>query len=241
MILSLGKYFSPTIKKPFNYIYSLIKELNEEKRLLRLYSKFIKQGDLVFDIGANIGNQSEMLLKLGCKVIAVEPNPDLINGLKKRFNGKNLVIVNKGISSLGKTLKFKIFKDLGHCTFADDHPTSQKPLRVIEVETITLDNLIKTYGKPKFMKIDVEGFEYEVVKTLRQKIGLICFEFLSEKKEIYLKTIKHLQKLGYSEFNLTLNIDHKLINHEWKSGSEIIKQIQNLPKNCLFGDVYARA
>jgi FkbM family methyltransferase len=241
MMHFIGKYIPPTVKKPFNYLYSLIRESTEGKRLIGLYSQFIKKGDLVFDIGANIGNQSEMFLKLGAKIIAVEPNPDLIEGLKKRFSGKEVIIVNKGISSLDKTLKFKIFKDLGHCTFADEHPTSQKPLRVIEVETITLNSLIKDYGKPKFIKIDVEGFEYEVLKTLKQKINMICFEFLSERKEIYLKSIKYLQKIGYKEFNLTLNIDHKFINQKWMNSNEVIKQIQNLPENCLFGDVYARA
>ena len=66
--------------------------------------------------------------------------------------------------------------------------------------TITIDNLIKKYGLPELIKIDVEGGEYECISSLTQKVKLLCFEWASEVKNITLKCIEHLSKLGFTQF-----------------------------------------
>lgn len=50
------------------------------------YSKFINNNDLVFDIGANIGNRTEVFLGIGARVIAVEPNPKIALSLTKKIS-----------------------------------------------------------------------------------------------------------------------------------------------------------
>ena len=60
--------------KPFN-----------RRRLKGFYSGFIGKGDLVFDIGAHLGNRSEAWLALGARVIAAEPQPICVQYLQKRF------------------------------------------------------------------------------------------------------------------------------------------------------------
>ena len=71
-----------------------------------------------------------------------------------------------------------------------------------QVKTITLNELTKTYGTPDLLKIDVEGYEYEVLRGLTTKQQTICFEWHEEEYDSLLKCIEHLQKLGYEEFGI---------------------------------------
>jgi FkbM family methyltransferase len=48
----------------------------------RLYSRFVKAGDLVFDIGAHVGDRAAVFRRFGARVVAVEPQPALIRTLK---------------------------------------------------------------------------------------------------------------------------------------------------------------
>jgi len=71
-----------------------------------------------------------------------------------------------------------------------------------KVKTITLDRMIIENGNPDIIKIDVEGYEYNVVKGLNQKSGKICFECHEEEAEKLEKIIQHLIGLGYNQFGL---------------------------------------
>jgi FkbM family methyltransferase len=205
---------------------------SESRKLFKLYSGFIKKGDLVFDVGTNYGNYAEIFLQLGARVVCLEPNPDLIRGLKKRFRDK-VKIINKGVSSRQETKKFKIFKDQGHGTFHDSKPQGEKVIKVINVETITLSELIEKYGLPKFIKIDVEGFEYEVLKTLKRKVNGIAFEFSPSKKEVVKDCMDHLKKIGYKDFNFSYIPEFKLELSNWSENPlEFIKK--------RGGDLYAK-
>ncbi|HET7257775.1 MAG TPA: FkbM family methyltransferase, partial [Xanthobacteraceae bacterium] len=48
----------------------------------RLYARFVNAGDLVFDIGAHVGDRCAVFRRLGARVVAVEPQPALIKTLK---------------------------------------------------------------------------------------------------------------------------------------------------------------
>ena len=50
----------------------------------------------------------------------------------------------------------------------------------IKVKTITLNTLILEYGIPDLIKVDVEGFEYEVFRSLTHKIEEVCWEWVEE-------------------------------------------------------------
>src|ERR1022692_566566 len=52
-----------------------------------LYRQFLTPGDLCFDIGANIGENSQVMLELGARVVAVEPQSESVEALRKRFAG----------------------------------------------------------------------------------------------------------------------------------------------------------
>jgi 16S rRNA A1518/A1519 N6-dimethyltransferase RsmA/KsgA/DIM1 with predicted DNA glycosylase/AP lyase activity len=56
-----------------------------QRRLKRLYRQFVQAGDLVFDIGAHVGNRARALAAIGCRVVALEPQPDFARVLRTLF------------------------------------------------------------------------------------------------------------------------------------------------------------
>ena len=77
------------------------REKKAKKRLQKMvgfYSGFIKKGDMCFDVGANLGDRTEAFLKLGAKVVVVEPQEDCIKTLKDKFgDNENVFIVPKAL------------------------------------------------------------------------------------------------------------------------------------------------
>ena len=71
-----------------------------------------------------------------------------------------------------------------------------------KVQAITLDDLVDRYGTPDLIKVDVEGYEYEVLRGLTAKQKLICLEWSEELMEPALSSVEHLQQLGYEEFGV---------------------------------------
>jgi tRNA G37 N-methylase Trm5 len=81
-----GSVFFAPIREVYQFAFNR-SVWRRRHRMYRLYSEFVSAGDLVFDIGANIGDYAEMFARLGARVVAVEPNPELIVDLKKSDRG----------------------------------------------------------------------------------------------------------------------------------------------------------
>ena len=143
--------------------------------------KLINEKDIIFDIGAHSGEKSKNLIKICSKLILVEPQPECVKILKKKFSKiSKVVILPCGISSKKGTLKLKINTSNPLISTFSDHWdkgrfSDSKWEKEINVNTTTLDQLINDYGHPKYIKIDVEGFELEVLKGLTKKTGIISF------------------------------------------------------------------
>ena len=127
-----------------------------------LVKKEIKKGDVVIDIGANVGYYTLIFAKLvgdEGKVYAFEPEPYNFNLLKKNIeiNGyKNIILEQKGISNKnGKTILYIGAQGTGGHSFADDGTRTP-----IDIEIVYLDDYFKDYeGKIDFIKMDIEGAE----------------------------------------------------------------------------------
>jgi len=78
------------------------------------------------------------------------------------------------------------------------------PYKEIICKTITIDKLIEHYGLPDLIKIDVEGGEYECIKSLTKKVNLLCFEWASETKTITFNCIDYLFNLGYIKYYIQM-------------------------------------
>lgn len=168
-----------------------------------------KKYELVFDIGANIGAFSEKILSFNenCKIILIEPNDDLKKTLEDKFIGKNVEILNFIVSEKSnEIIKFHISNADKISTASVDwilnsrFSNNYEWNKVVKKLSINLEDLIKKYGNPDLIKIDVEGYEYEVIKGLVSKQKEICFEWAEEKYEDINKTCEYLEKIGYDQF-----------------------------------------
>jgi hypothetical protein len=82
----------------YNISLALVHALNR-KKLLKFYSRFIKKDDLCFNIGANSGRITEIFLKLGVRVVVVEPQDACIKELQKKYgDNERVILVKKAIS-----------------------------------------------------------------------------------------------------------------------------------------------
>lgn len=233
----LSKILS-VLKLPFNF------QLNK-----KFYRQFIGQYSKFFDIGANVGFKTKVFRSLGVEVIAVEPQASCFNILKTKFNTDAKVkLVNKGISSEKGELKIKISSTSSYIsTFSDKW---QKEGRFNNynydgeqiVSVITFDDLISDYGMPDFVKIDVEGYEYEVIKGLSKKIPCLSFEFTSEFFNDAIKILNHLQDLGFSQYNCGLGEKMSLTLDQWVERDYFIDYLkkQIISNKDLWGDIYAK-
>ena len=173
--ISLGLY------RPVSYLNDLRWGRLYSKRIsadTEFYRSLLPPNSLVFDIGANVGNKTEALVKAGHRVIAVEPQPDCANEIAARCN---VEIVRAAVGVEEGTLELHL-SDVYH-TMASASKTWTDSSTSIKVPMVTLDSLIENYGTPYYIKIDVEGYEYEVLMGLSHSIPLISFEFHSTELE----------------------------------------------------------
>lgn len=206
--------------------------------------------NLVFDIGANTGYTVEHFRQRAKSVVAFEPNPDLANNLRTRFQGMNVIVDERGLSNECGRKIFHLCNAHTISTFSPEWISHSRFTgtynwdKSIEVETLTLDHAIEIYGTPDYIKIDVEGYEFEVLSCFESLLEntIISFEWAEEQKDKITETIKHLRKIGYDSFAYT---DGDVILHEGEinwSNYEKFQFLENLdpPRKKRWGMCYIK-
>jgi FkbM family methyltransferase len=223
------------------------KEKELEKKRLTLYSEFVKKDDLCYDIGANYGNRTEIFLQLGANVVSVEPQPEQARFLERKFK-KNIHLVKKAIGAEpGQSLMY-ISADNPLSSLSPEWIQQVKRERfkhvswdnTIEVELTTIDKLIEKYGKPDFCKIDVEGYELEVIKGLSEPISYISFEFtIPEFTNRAVECINRLNNLGKIVLNYSPGETLEFELDKWLPADEFLNLFLTLPsRGIVDGDIY---
>lgn len=157
---------------------------------------------LIFDIGANVGVFSSLYCK-EYSVLAVEANPDLAETLHK--NG-NFFVECYAVGSTSGDVEFYVCSEdqMSSCNrkwLTEMRYSSVGISKTIRVPCITLDDLISKYGIPYHIKVDTEGYEFEVLSGLTHKVRSIQFEYISEEfVRLTQPAIRCLVDLGYRKF-----------------------------------------
>lgn len=113
-----------------------------------------------------------------------------------------------------------------------------------KMKLTTLDNLISDFGEPDFIKIDVEGFELEVLKGLSQPLKMLSLEYtVPEQTKNLISCMNRLNDIyiGHIECNYSTGESMEWAQENWMSIAEM-KEFVTSPKfiNTHFGDVYIR-
>jgi FkbM family methyltransferase len=217
----------------------------------RLYSKFLKPGDLAFDIGSHVGDRIGSFRRCGARVVALEPQPDCAHVIRSIYRDDDQVtVVESACGPKPGTLTLHINSANPTVTTASTDFVKaadgaggwegQKWDRAIEVPVTTLDALIAKYGRPAFVKIDVEGFEGDVLAGLTQPLPMLSFEFTTIQRDVAFACIDRLGHIDRYQFDVALGESQKLEIGCWVSPDEMRKFIERLPHEANSGDVYAR-
>jgi FkbM family methyltransferase len=193
---------------------------------LKFYQRLLgplPAGSVIFDVGANRGQRTRIFQRLGAKVVAVEPDRSNQALLARRFGpgGREaqVVLVGKAVSEAEGTTTLWVHEPGSGLnslspkwveTLASDDVRFGRRLEFAErqeVQTTTLAALIREFGLPRYIKVDVEGHEPSVLRGLNQAVPCVSFEvnlpeFLAEGLEC-VALLARLSPAG--RFNWTLD------------------------------------
>jgi FkbM family methyltransferase len=232
------------------WIYRL-RDRGRQRGMDLLHRQFLATGDLAFDIGSHVGDRVASFRRLGCRVVAVEPQPMLVRVLHRLHGGDPQVTIVDAAISAGEGL-LDLHLNLRNPTVAtgsrafiaaaDGAPRweGQRWTTTVTVPVTTLDALIERHGVPAFVKIDVEGLELDVLQGLTRAIPALSFEFTTIQPDIALACLARCAHLGDYRFNAAVGESQSLVHPDWLDAAAMHGWLQSLPAETNSGDVYAR-
>ena len=232
----------------------IVEARNKELAFYRNFLKGFRTGDLIFDVGANEGVKTDVFLRLGARVVSVDPDEFNQSVLREKFllhrsTPKPVVIVGKALSDKS-TVETMWIDGPGSSVntlsqkWADTLKTNRDKFehahfglefaRQKTVETTTLDDLIRLHGLPIFVKIDVEGYEVSVIRGLKQPVPFLSFEInLPEFRQEGLDCVRMLERLSTEgEFNYASNLERGVLG-TWIGAQEFSNLLGQCPEGTI--------
>ncbi|MEI7446632.1 MAG: FkbM family methyltransferase, partial [Burkholderiales bacterium] len=226
------------------------REPARRRRMAALYARFLRPGDLAVDVGAHVGDRVDAFLSLGCRVVAVEPQPALRPLLRALYGRRDdVTLVEAAVGETEGTLE--LWLNLPNPTVATGSAEfvasargapgwqGQRWARRTTVPQTTLDALVAAHGRPAFVKIDVEGFEDRVLAGLGEPVPALSFEFTTIQPEVAVAALRRCAALGPYRFAASLGESHVLVHERGLDADAMAAWIEALPAEANSGDVYA--
>ena len=223
-----------------------------QRRLRRLYYSLVKPGDLVFDVGAHLGDRTAAFVALGARVVALEPQPRVVRWLERLVGGHPRVTVRaEAVGSSQSSARLAISRRTPTVSTTSEEWRSRMPEanasfrgvsweETVQVPMTTLDTLIQRHGVPHFCKIDVEGSEAEVLAGLSRPVTALSVEFVAGALDVAVACVRRLEELGNYEFNAILGERRRYVFPAWQRGERIVEWLAAGAEGASSGDIYAR-
>jgi FkbM family methyltransferase len=219
------------------------------RRMVAFYGAFVPRGGLAFDLGAHVGNRIRAFRALGARVVAVEPQPDLLAVLRALYGRDPAVTLAPvavaaaaGAATLHISTRTPTLSTLD-ATWTDEvradprfAPTAWDARRPVEVTT--LDALIATHGEPDFTKIDVEGGELAVLEGLTRPLPALSFEAIPIVAARAIACVARLASLGDYLYRFS-PVETLRWTGPWRDADAIVDELAARPAAAGSGDVYA--
>lgn len=184
-------------------------------------------------------------------MVAVEPQPDLVAVLRSLYGRDHGVVIEAcGVAAAAGRADLHISSRTPTVsTFADswiDQVSADTQFRrvrwdsSVSVAITTVDELIARYGEPAFCKIDVEGFELEVLQGLTRPLPALSFEYIPVAIERAVSCLTRLGELGDYRFRHSRVETHRWADPRWLSPAAMRAVLYGLrATDRRSGDVYA--
>jgi len=215
----------------------------------RFYRDMLAPGDLVIDVGAHVGMRARAMRAAGARVVALEPQHPFA-GYLRRTLPRDVTLIEAAAGATETEAEMAV---------SSRHPTvsslraefvegaSEAPGfghvqwdRRQRVRMVTLDGLIARYGLPRYVKIDVEGFEIEVLAGLSQPVPIVSVEFLPGFPHLTHAVIDRLSALGAYRFNPVQGETGGFLWPDWRDARATKVWLDGLPGDATSGDLFAR-
>jgi FkbM family methyltransferase len=213
----------------------------------RWYGRFVGPGELAFDVGAHVGDRAACFLRLGARVIALEPQPAMARFVRRTHRGVVVVQAAAGavpgrvvlhVNAANPTVSTASESFLRAADGASGWHDQVWNTRM-SVPTTTLRTLIARHGTPAFIKIDVEGFEHLVLAGLPRPVRALSFEFTTIQRDVAFACLDRLSALGYRRFNASLGESLRFALPRPVQARAMRDWLAALPIEANSGDVYA--
>lgn len=223
------------------------------RRMVRFFREFLGPEDVAFDIGAHVGSRVRVWRKLGARVVAVEPQPDCVRVLRLLFGRDPGVTIlplalgaRPGRARMSVSTATPTVSSMSS-EWIDSVGVDSSFARVrwdssVEVEVTTLDDLIARHGEPAFCKIDVEGFEVDVLKGLNRPLRALSFEYLPPAHDAALEALDLVERLGAGgyRYNYSPVETMRWAGERWVDAADLVRLLDRFRPLGRSGDVYAR-
>lgn len=217
----------------------------------RFYAQFIGTGDLCFDIGAHVGNRLLIWSTLGARVVAVEPQSNCMRLLQRWYGRRpHVTLVEEAVGATTGQQTLWVSPNAPTVTtlsqawieeVRQSASFAHVQWQAAEVVPVTtLDALIARYGTPAFCKIDVEGYELEVLRGLSRALPALSFEYIAAARNLAVACVEQLAVLGEYRYNWSIGEQHRWQSPGWVDAAAVVGMLTALTPEDGSGDIYAR-